>query len=66
MYAQYEGIPVVTERETVANFFQKLENDRLAEMATTQIEVIHDYYELDVDAGKRIATRLDSPPLGDG
>jgi hypothetical protein len=66
MYAQYERIPVVTEKKTVVDFFQKLENDRLAEMATTQIEVIHDYYELDVDAGKRIATRLDSPPLGDG
>jgi hypothetical protein len=25
------------------------------------MDVIHDYYELDVDAEERIATRLDSP-----
>lgn len=62
MYAKHGGIPVVTERERVADFFQKLDIDRLTEMATSQMEVIHDYYELDVDAEKQIATRLHSPP----
>jgi len=59
MYAQYGGIPAVTDAADLDDFFAGVDGDRLATMLADQSETVHEYYELEVNAERRIAATIE-------
>jgi len=64
MYAQHGGIPAVTDAADLDEFFAGLDGERLTTMLADQTAAVHEYYELEADAERRIVTAIEPPDIG--